>query len=85
MGGEGQSGFKHSEETKKKMSEARKGENHFMYGKCGKDNPNFGKTRSEESKKKIRDSWTPERRKVMIKTTRINKYKINIKLCQKNS
>ena len=35
-----------SEETRKKLSEAKKGEN----------NPNFGKTRSEESRRKISES-----------------------------
>lgn len=32
-GGEGISGFRHSEETKRKLSEAVMGENHHMYGK----------------------------------------------------
>ena len=45
-GGDGSSGFKHSEETRKKMSEAQKGKNHPMYGK----------TLSEEHKKKISES-----------------------------
>ena len=45
-GGDGSSGFKHSEETRKKMSEAQKGKNHPMYEK----------TLSEEHKKKISES-----------------------------
>ena len=40
----------HSEETKKRISESRK-------GKCvGKDNHNYGKTKSEEVRKKISQS-----------------------------
>jgi hypothetical protein len=39
IGGEGISGYKFSEESKKKMSEMRKGEKHPNYGKFGKDNP----------------------------------------------
>ena len=45
-GGEGSSGFKHSEETKQKLSEINSGEN----------NPNYGKRRSEETRRKISDS-----------------------------
>ena len=45
-GGDGMSGFKHSEETRKKMSESQKGEN----------NPMYGKTHSEETRKKISES-----------------------------
>ena len=45
-GGDGSSGFKHSEKTRKKMSENNKGEN----------NPMYGKKHSEETKKKISES-----------------------------
>jgi len=69
-GGDGMSGFRHSEETRKKMSEARKGENHPMYGKThseetrkkmsesqkGENNPMYGKTLSEKTRKKISES-----------------------------
>ena len=62
-GGDGSSGFKHSEETRKKMSEAQKGKNHPMYGK----------TLSEEHKKKISESLkgktlSAKTRKKMSKT-----------------
>ena len=40
-------GRHHTEETKKKLSEANKGK------QLGKDNPFYGKTHSEESKKRI--------------------------------
>lgn len=45
-GGEGLSGYKHSEEYKRKKSEQNKGEN----------NPNYGKHHSEETKKKISEA-----------------------------
>ena len=43
----------HSEETKLKMSLARKGDKHPMYGKRGELSPFFGKSLSEETKLKI--------------------------------
>lgn len=46
-------GKKLSEETKKKMSDSTKGENHPFYGK---PSPMRGKKMSEESKQKIRES-----------------------------
>jgi len=46
-----------SEESKLKMSLAKKGKrcgkDHPMYGKKGKDNPNFGRKTSEETKRKL--------------------------------
>ena len=62
--------YKHSEESKKKMSEAKTGEKNPMYGKhpseetknrisesmSGEKNPMYGKHHSEESKKKIREN-----------------------------
>lgn len=46
-GGEGVSGFKHSENYKKKLSESRSGSN----------NPLYGKPRSEEFKKKLSEKY----------------------------
>jgi group I intron endonuclease len=46
-------GFIHSENSKVKMSEAKKGEKSLMFGKTGKYHPFFGKTHSIESIKKI--------------------------------
>lgn len=60
-------GLTRSDETKKKMSNAKSGQNHPMYGKfSGENNPNFGKIgelsywynkkHTEETKKKISDN-----------------------------
>ena len=43
-------GKRHSEETRKRLSEIRKGTI------CGKDNPMFGKTHSDEAKQKLREA-----------------------------
>ena len=58
-GGDGISGFKHSEEARKKMSENHRdvsGTNNPMYGKTGENSPRYGKTLSEETRKKISES-----------------------------
>ena len=69
-GGEGISGAIRSEETRRKISVATKGENHPMYGKTlsdehrkkmsdvnrGENNPNYGKTASEETKRKMSEA-----------------------------
>lgn len=49
-------GKKHSEETKRKQSEANSGRNNPNYGKVGIDNPFYGKTHSEETKRKMSES-----------------------------
>ena len=61
-----------SEEHKKKLSEAKGGENHPLYGKFGEDNPNYGKKRffTKDHKKNISEShkgikFTDERKKNM--------------------
>lgn len=50
-------GIKHSEESKKRMSEARRGPKNWLYGKghliSGRNNPNFGKKQSENARRKI--------------------------------
>ena len=50
LGGEGVEGFSHSEETRQKISEAKKGEN------IGKNNPFYGGHHSEEAKQKISEA-----------------------------
>ncbi|KKM94986.1 hypothetical protein LCGC14_1192690, partial [marine sediment metagenome] len=69
-----------SEEFKKSVSEAMKGERHPMYGRCGKNNPRFGKKHSEETKKKMSVSHkgkklSDETKKKLSKTKR-KRYKI---------
>ena len=50
LGGEGANGYKHTEESKRKMSEAKKGK----YD--GENNPMYGKTFSKEHRRKISES-----------------------------
>jgi hypothetical protein len=62
-GGDGASGNIPSEETRKKRSEAQLGRLNHMYGKFGKDNPNYGKQKhSDEQKQK----WSLERRGTQV-------------------
>ena len=49
-------GKRHTEETKRKMSENMMGEKNPHYGKYGEDNPHYGKHRSEESKRKMSEA-----------------------------
>ena len=56
LGGESGSGLKHTEEWKQKHGIRMKGENNPSYGKCGELCPNYGKPRSEETKKKISEA-----------------------------
>lgn len=44
---------RHSEETKKKLTELNLGENNPMFGKCGALHHNYGKQISEEQKQKL--------------------------------
>lgn len=44
------------DETRKKMSDAKKGENHQYFGVYGKNHPRYGKTHSNETKLKMSKS-----------------------------
>lgn len=57
-----------TEDTKKKMSENRKGEKHPMYGVKGKDNPNFGKKASEQVRKRLSELQVGENNSFFGKT-----------------
>ena len=46
-------GKHHTEEAKRKLSEARKGENNPMYGRSGENAPNYRKQWSDESRQKL--------------------------------
>ena len=64
-------GVKHTEEARKKMSDARKGK------QTGENNPMYGKTYSEEARKKMSDArrgipkseeWKENKRKILTET-----------------
>jgi len=67
-------GMKHTEEARKRMSEAKHGKNHPNYGKRGKDAPMYGKHHSEETKEKISNALSGENspmyRKYLSKETK---------------
>jgi hypothetical protein len=64
----GMTGRKHTEETKRKMSEAKSGENNYMYGRTKKDHPRFGESLSEETKAKISEAMSGENHPMYGKT-----------------
>ncbi len=78
-GGDGTKGFTHSEETKEKMREFNRRENHPMFGKThseetkekirkatiAKNNPFFGKTHNKETKEKMKKPKSDETKKKM--------------------
>jgi len=71
-GGDGTTGYKHTLDTRKKMSESRK----------GKNSPNYGKTRPEETRRKIskslkgkkRGSFTEEHKKKISESRKGDKH-----------
>lgn len=78
----GESGFTISEETRKRLSKSKKGENNPNYGKkrldlskrfAGKNNPFYGKHHSEETKKKISNSKKGKKKSIedMIKDSEV--------------
>jgi hypothetical protein len=98
-GGEGVSGIIHSEETRNKNSNAKKGENNPQYGKTrsieskrkqseamkGKNNPNYGKNRSIETKTKISENQLKYNYKIYsIKESKIYETNNLNSFCQDN-
>jgi len=65
-----------SEETRKKLSEARKGKLNPMAGKFGKNNPNYGSKRTEETKEKMRKSKSNTQNMIIAQRKRRNKEKM---------
>jgi hypothetical protein len=59
-GGEGSSGVIQSKETRRKLSEAKKGENNYWYGKRKEQHPRYGIKHSEETKRKQSESMKGE-------------------------
>ena len=62
-GGEGQTGFRHSEKTRRRLSEVQKGKvvsnetrRKQSLSLSGKNNPNYGKTMPDKQKRKISES-----------------------------
>lgn len=73
-GGEGISGYKHTEESKKKC--ALFGSNNGMYGKRGNLSPHYGKQYTDEHKEKIKLSNPKRNRVYCIELDRIfNSYR----------
>ena len=67
----------HTEETKKKMSEHKKGKNN---GVCGKNHPQYGKPRKEETKEKMRKLTSEQRLEVYkLKTSGVKAKDLAIK------
>jgi hypothetical protein len=60
-GGEGASGAVVSEETRRKLSDMKRGENHHFWGKKGKLSPLWGVPRSEETKRKLSEAMQGEK------------------------
>lgn len=81
LGGGGNAGYKHSVETKKKMSKANKGKNNPMYNvhRVGKDHPMYGKKHSAEAVKKMSEAHkgkklSSETKKKMSESQKGNNY-----------
>lgn len=72
-GGDNTLGYFHREESKKKMSLSRKGS--FK----GEENPFFGKKHTSETRKRMREAWTEERKdqlRLMVKTRKQHTVKV---------
>ena len=63
-GGDNTYGFNHREESKLIMADKKKG----MFK--GKDNPFYGKKHSEETRKRMREAWSEERKQQLAEMSR---------------
>jgi hypothetical protein len=63
-------------EVKTKMNKAKSGANHPLYGKKGKDSPNYGSTRSEETKKRMSENIKLAMARPEIKEKQIKNIKL---------
>lgn len=52
-GGDGQSGYRHTEESKRKLSTANSGQNNAMYGMSGEKAPGWKRVVTEETRRKL--------------------------------
>lgn len=68
-GGNNTLGYNHKEESKKKMSLSKKGT--FK----GEDNPFFGKKHTQETRQKMRDAWTEERKEQLRLSAKTRKHR----------
>lgn len=53
-------GYRHTEETRRFLSENQRGEKNHMYGKYGKNHPSYGSKRTKEQRKKLSESKQKE-------------------------
>ena len=68
-GGNNTLGYNHKEESKEKMRLSKKGT--FK----GEDNPFFGKKHTHETRQKMRDAWTEERKEQLRLSAETRKYR----------
>lgn len=84
-------GKKATDETRKKLSEMRKGEGNAMYGRRGKDNPNYGLKRSPDTIRKVQEANGTKVRcieldKIFVSLNEAETYiqQYNVKFCRKS-
>jgi hypothetical protein len=71
-------GHKHTEETRRFISENQRGERNHMYGKYGKNHPSYGSKRTDEQRKKLSELKQKENNplygKICITNGKRNRY-----------
>lgn len=79
-------GMKHTKESRKKISEAQRGEKNNNWGKKGKDAPFYGKKHSEETKIKMSETREGENHPMYGKThSKESKKKMSLALSGENN